>query len=333
MTHSDRTATLNNRTDSTRSLTTHPGRPRHPYPGAPAPAVSARDGAPRASAPTRHHTVWTGPIPATVWACGPIPLDPNARWPTGILTKIVTSFSAPGDRIILLHCPAPTGGLTDHGAAVQSDAEDAELAAALAAINDLHRTPRVIHFQPTATASGSTSPPLCADLLSSSPDSPHPPRTDPLPGSTADAAAIHLDTANADADLVITSLDSQHSGPCVSDHMTLLAARLLRAGGVLAVLTHSDWSKGELFDPTGPLVACAQNAGLLYLQHIIALHAPLRHRQPPSATTVTTTPAAHERGCAASHRRISSDVLVFAQHRDHQQSPTFATRAETEPMQ
>src|SRR5205085_2165103 len=144
-------------------------------------------------------------------------------------------------------------------------------------------------------ASGSTSPPLGADLLSSSPNSPHPTRTDPLPGSPADAAAIHPDTATADADLIITSLDPQHSGPCISDHLTLLAARLLRAGGLLAVLTHSDWSTGALLDPTGPLVACAQNADLLYLQHIVALHTPLRHRQPPSATTVTTPPAAHER--------------------------------------
>lgn len=140
MTHSDHTTTptLKNRTNATQSLTTHTGRHRQPYPSAPAPAVLARDGARRASAPTRHHTVWTGPIPATVWACGPVPIDPDARWPTAILTKIVTSFSTPGDRIVLLHCPAPTGGLTNHSPAVQSDAE---LASALAAINDLHRTP------------------------------------------------------------------------------------------------------------------------------------------------------------------------------------------------
>src|SRR4051794_35994583 len=112
MTRSDHTTTPTpkNRTNATQSLTTHPGRHRQPYPSAPTPAVSARHGAHRASTPTRHHTVWTGPIQATVWACGPVPIDPDARWSTAILTKIVTSFSAPGDRIVLLHGPASTGG-------------------------------------------------------------------------------------------------------------------------------------------------------------------------------------------------------------------------------
>lgn len=174
----------------------------------------------------------------------------------------------------------------------------------------------MIHFQSTATASGPTSQPLGADLLSSAPDNSYSPRTDPRPGSIPDAAAIHLDTATADADLVITSVHPHHNSPRTSDHMTLLAARLLRIGGLLAVLTHSDWSSGELFDPTGPLVAGAQNADLLYLQHIVALHTPIRHRQPPIATTAIDTSEAHERGCAPPHRRISSDVLVFAPPRD-----------------
>ena len=326
MTHCDHTTTptLKKRTNATPSLTTSPGRHRHPYPSAP--AGSARHGAPRASTPTRHHTVWTGPIPATVWPCGSVPIDPDARWPTAILSKIVTSFSAPGDRIVLLRGPASTGGLTDHCPAVEPDAE---FATALNTITDLHRIPRVNHWQPPGTASGSTSPPVGADLIST-PDSPHSPRIGPAPGNAPDAAAICLDIATADADLIITSLHPHHGGPCVSDHLTLLAARLLRVGGLLAVLTHSDWSSGELFDPTGPLVASAQNADLLYLQHIVALHTPLRHRQPPSATN---TSEAHGRRFAPPHCRISSDVLVFAQPRDHQQPPTVATGAEGDVTQ
>jgi len=296
-------------TDSSRSRATRPGRHRQPFPSAPARTVSARYGALRASAPTRHHTVWTGPIPATVWACGPLPTDPDATWPTAILTKIITSFSAPGDQIVLLHNPARTGGLTDHTPAVKSDAE---LATALAAIKDLHRTSQVIHWEPTATASRSTSPLSGADQLSTL-DSPWPPRTDPLPGSTPDGAATHLDTTTADADLIITSLPPQHSGRYTSDHITLLAARLLRVGGILVVLTHSDWSSGELLDPTGTVVACAQNADLLYLQHIVALHTPVHCGQLHSAPTVDQTPQAYGPGRATPHRRISSDVLVFAQ--------------------
>jgi SAM-dependent methyltransferase len=170
---------------------------------------------------------------------------------------------------------------------------------------------------------------LGADLLST-PDSPHSPRIDPPPDNAPDAAAIYLDIATADADLVITSLPPHHGGPCASDHLMLLAARLLRVGGLLAVLTHSDWSTGELLDPTGPLVASAQNADLLYLQHIVALHTSLRDGQPPS---VTKPSGAHGRGFVPPHRRISSDVLVFAQPRDHQQPPTVTTGAEGDGTQ
>src|SRR5581483_3840891 len=116
-----------------------------------------------------------------------------------------------------------------------------------------------------------------------------------------------------DADLIITSLPPQHSGPCPTDHITLLAAHLLRVGGILAVLTHSDWSSGELLDPTGHLGACAQNAHLLYIQHIVALHTPVHCGQLHSTPTVDQTPEAYGPGMAPPHRRISSDVLVFAQ--------------------
>jgi hypothetical protein len=130
------TPTPNSPTNLTQLPTTRPGRHHNPYPSAPARAASARHGAPRASAPTRPHTVWAGPIPATVWPCGPIPIDPDTRWPTAILTKIISSFSTPGDRIIILRSPTETGGLTDQSPGVESDAD---LATALAAIESLHR--------------------------------------------------------------------------------------------------------------------------------------------------------------------------------------------------
>jgi hypothetical protein len=102
----------------------------------------------------------------------------------------------------------------------------------------------------------------------------------------------------------------------------------LRVGGILVVLTRCDWPQGELIDPTGAVVASAQNADLLYLQHIVALHMPVRDgrfapesptdadRAITSATAVQQARAAHRaalRGLPTPHRRIHSDVLVFAQ--------------------
>ena len=92
------------------------------------------------------------------------------------------------------------------------------------------------------------------------------------------------------------------------------------------------------------MIAAAQNADLLYLQHIVALHVPVRdgrfatelltdiegsvagsaggaaHRTTTAAGTRTVVEqqarAAHHaavRGLPAPHGRIHSDVLVFAQ--------------------
>jgi hypothetical protein len=80
-----------------------------------------------------------------------------------------------------------------------------------------------------------------------------------------------------------------------------------------------------LVDPCGPVVASAQNADLLYLQHIVALHTPVRDG---AFTTELDSPATEEdararhraqvRGLPTPHRRIHSDVLVFAQPADHE---------------
>jgi hypothetical protein len=77
------------------------------------------------------------------------------------------------------------------------------------------------------------------------------------------------------------------------------------------------------------VVASAQNADLLYLQHIVALHAPVRGgglaaeslTEPDGAVAENEARGAHRaavRGLPAPHRRIHSDVLVFAQPHDYE---------------
>ncbi|KAA5825421.1 hypothetical protein F1721_32805 [Saccharopolyspora hirsuta] len=94
------------------------------------------------------------------------------------------------------------------------------------------------------------------------------------------------------------------------------AARLLRTGGILAVLTHTDSAHGELRDPTGDIVAAAQNADLLYLQHIVCLLAPIRDG---GLTPLPADPAAVGDRSPAwfRHRRVHADLLVFAQPHNH----------------
>ena len=341
MTRSDHSATPApvGRTDSTRPRRTGHDGDRRPYPSAPARTATSRRGTRRTSAPTRSHTASTAPTPATVWACGPTPIDPDAPWPTPILTKIVTSFSEPGDRVVVLpwptatptppHGPGRADALIDHAPTVEPDDE---LATVLAAITDLARRARVLRLEPDLTAGGRASRPFWADLVGT-PDNTPAPEPDALPGGAPDAAPHRLDVASADADLIITSLRPEPNADRASDHVALLAARLLRVGGILAVLTHSDWSQGELVDPTGPVVASAQNADLLYLQHIVALHTPIHCGQFVGhlhGAEAPTHDRAHGHGLPAPHRRISSDVLVFAQPHDHQPPPLAPAAAVVE---
>ncbi|MGH8920673.1 MAG: hypothetical protein ACRD0H_20455, partial [Actinomycetes bacterium] len=250
--------------------------------------------------------------------------------PTPIVNKIVTSFSKPGGRVVLLPwptIPAVAHAVIDHTGVTEPDTE---LATALTAIAELGRTVRVAHIEPTPTTHGPASRPFRADLAhdpdhtgTPPPGAPHPHLPNPAPH--------RLDPEARDTDVIITSLRPEHSGTRASDHLrdhiARLAARLLRLRGVLVVLTHSDWSQGELVDPTGPVVASAQHADLLYLQHIIALHTPIRDGHLLwHPTNPAISDEARSQHHAQPHHRISSDILVFTQPRDHQPPPlTLAT--------
>ena len=160
------------------------------------------------------------------------------------------------------------------------------------------------------------------------------------------------------ADLVFVDL----GGAAADDRLGILAGRALRDGGVLAVLTHchhmiddnsqilhrrsgenvlggddrddrdtdADTGAGRyrprLVDPTGSVVASAQNADLLYLQHLVIPTRPLAHPaaadQPdlPIATDTQLPPGHHSQlPRRALHRIAHADLLVFA--RTHGATP------------
>jgi hypothetical protein len=335
------------RDDSTRPAGTRRGAERRPYPtAATTTRVSpAKPGSASARSQSRGST--STPTPATVWTAGPAPIELDAAWPTPIVEKIVGAFSEPGGRVALLPWPGaqPTpgdrprltpvfsDGVLDHAPGAEPDGEVAD---ALAAVEGLHRTVRVVRVPVDPTAAGPGSEPFWADLVDGLDRSPatvsSPSRSDLRIGVLDGAQA-----APADTDLIITSLRPEDGGDHASDLVALLAARLLRVGGILAVITHCDWPAGELVDPTGAVVASAQNADLLYLQHIIALHAPVRDgrfaveslTELDDATDDEEARTVHRatvRGLPAPHRRVHSDVLVFAQ--PHQYEPLSVSPAE-----
>jgi hypothetical protein len=278
--------------------------------------------------------------------------------------KVVTSFSEPGASVVLLAWPthnhhrltlAPVGsdGVIDHAPGTEPDPE---LADTVHTVERLGRTARVERVPVDPEASGPASRPFWADLIAGS--GPAPTTVPTTPTIAVEMPVPHDSTGASDAfegaDIIIASLHVEHSGDHSSSHsdshaadlVALFAARLLRVGGILVVLTHCDWATGELTDPTGAVVAAGQNADLLYLQHIVALHAPIRDGQfvvadehPDSdfegyaedgGVGDPQARARHRalvRGLPAPHRRIHSDVLVFAQPHDHQPPPPQSTDA------
>jgi hypothetical protein len=319
------------RSDSPRPPATRRGGDRRPYPTASTTTRVSPAGPASSGAKARSRGSKSTPTPATVWTAGPVPIDLDAVWPTPILARIVTSFSVPGARVVLLPWPgtehAPrlaavgAGGVIDHAPGAEPDAE---LAGALDTVDGLDRTGRVVRVAVDPSASGPASEPFWADLLRG---------PDRAPAAFCESASSGVDSGVLDgasaggeqADLIVTSLRPEHSGDRAGDVVALLAARLLRLGGVLVVLTHCDWTRGELVDPSGPVVASAQNADLLYLQHIVALHAPVRDGDfapepdgPAAEQDARARHRAEARGLPAPHRRIHSDVLVFANPHDHE---------------
>ncbi|MBF6095728.1 hypothetical protein [Nocardia cyriacigeorgica] len=59
-----------------------------------------------AQARSPRHSTTTGarrrqPVPSTIWAAGPDPIDRTDRWPAPIVRRAATEFSRAGDRILL----------------------------------------------------------------------------------------------------------------------------------------------------------------------------------------------------------------------------------------
>ena len=84
-------------------------------------------------------------------------------------------------------------------------------------------------------------------------------------------------------------------------------ARWLAPGGVLAVATRNPAGAGRFADHTGAVVTAATNAGLTYLQHIIAV---LAHVQ-GDRLLLSSPPASVTLPADAVHAEAHTDLLVF----------------------
>ncbi|WP_433657947.1 hypothetical protein ACQPW1_39455 [Nocardia sp. CA-128927] len=210
-------------------------------------------------------------IPTTIWAAGTDPTQATAGWPIPVVSRAVTEFSHSKAKVILLDWPTHPFGSHRNSDAHRSRRTSNDVAAV---VESLDRTVTVI--------------------------------------DAASASGVWVAASCGGADLVITNPTPEHHDLNAGDSIAAAAAALLCEAGVLVVLTHSlTTSRGELVDPTSHVVAAAQGADLLYLQHIVAV--PIREdtvlAAAPDFETLTPMPV---------HRRIHTDVLVFLQPHDFQ---------------
>ncbi|WP_410658328.1 hypothetical protein [Amycolatopsis sp. lyj-112] len=257
------------------------------------------------------------------------------------MESITAAFTDPGAHVVLVDLgPAPTT-VPRSGVDGSATTGETSVAAAREAVFALDRTADTVTFHSGDGGSVASSRPFWADLVTDANDPSAAPAGAPLaPARTSarNGAEGPVPERGARADLVIVSLPA-HAAEAVSlDRLALLAANRLRHGGVFAVYTHSDWARGRLVDPTGVIVAAAQHADLLYLQHIVTLHTPVengRLRAAPSAAVAAEYDRARHRatvrGLPAPHLCVHGDVLAFAQPADPGAPPSAAGPAPAAP--
>jgi hypothetical protein len=145
------------------------------------------------------------------------------------------------------------------------------------------------------------------------------------PADAADAAAVSdASPQSVDvvfADLTDTGTDTGAGGARVDGRLGMIAAGVLCGGGILAVLTRCHPSaEGALVDASGDIVASAQDADLLYLQHIVIPDGPLLPRRRADAA-----PERPELDRPRAHVVVHADLLVFARPRAGTTEPQPST--------
>ena len=204
--------------------------------------------------------------PLSVWPATPAPGPAPGSGPEA--AHVITAFSRPGELVVIP--AAGTGAL---------------LSAAAAAGR------RVLGLFPGPAACHAASSRLDQDLG---------PARRPLAQARAGGLGLLLEAGCPEAGQAALAITGR-GGPGDGGELYAACERVLRPGGVLAVLTASTPRPGGLRDDPG---------GLIYAQHIVALHAAITGGQltpgPPGAARPDEAA-----GPPAVHACVHSDLLVF----------------------
>ncbi|GLZ30830.1 hypothetical protein Lesp02_30190 [Lentzea sp. NBRC 105346] len=242
-----------------------------------------------------------------------------ANWLLAAVIKIVTTYTQPGQRVLLL-APAPylappasrPTTLVHHRPQHDPYVGLHEAGWTVARLGrGVQTQTAVAHSEPVAECTVN-----------------EPAESESGPGLTTESPSVGH-TVGPSADRLRES-DSATTGHG-SDHYDLIItavqprtldwfhpadwADVLTPTGTLAIVTQGDRSSGRLADPAGALVRAAHHAGLSYLDRIALLREPVR-----DGALAVAAPAVRDRSSAASgrsttsvrHIQVHEDLLVFA---------------------
>ena len=260
--------------------------------------------------------------PASVWPCAEDELREGtgliAQWLLTAIIKLVTGYTAPGQRVLLLD-PAPhitppagwpstvAGHRPGHG----------PYAGLLEAGWTVVRLGRGVDTQ-TAAAHPDRIGDTAVDASGESESGPGPhapnPASDPHNAGGTDRQSGPDSAATAHSpdrfELIITAAE-----PHMLDALQPTDwAGLLTPTGTLAVITHSDNSGSWFTDPAGPLVRAAHHAGLRFTDRIALLRVPIRDTVRAVAGTAAHDHPADPPGpptTSVRHAQVHEDLFVF----------------------
>lgn len=252
----------------------------------------------------RRASVWRRvrrrPRVASVWPCGSSRKggtgigEPASEWLERAVVQIVTGYTEPGHRVLLIAPPPPRterpprwtttsrrDRLDPYLELLDTNWTIARLGrgvqTTLAAHPDDHPDPVGVsaHVEPSSEDSAAASRPKHNDLVD------------------------HQASAGS-FDLIVTAADPRdHSWIASRDWPTLL-----RGPGILAVIAHSHNDGGQLHDPLAHIVLTVRNRGLEWIDHVVLLD---RHPdEEGSAPRASDEPWQPTR-----HLRVHHDLLIF----------------------
>lgn len=256
--------------------------------------------------------------PSTVWPCAQD--DPCegtgllAGWLLTAVVKIVTTYTRPGQRVLLLE---PATYLAPSEPRAANDGRGQSVPGPYAGLHEagwtIVRLGRGVQTQTTVTHSDpgehldtESGCGLRESVDSPTVDEPAGPSTHEDSGPDSGPSGLSPDRY----DLVIAAAGPGSSGWLRSVDW----GSVLTPTGVLAVVTQGDRSGNRLTDPARSLVRAADSAGLRYLDRIALLRAPIR-----DGALVVTTPTSRTRSHNSTrpltqlvrHVQVHDDLLVF----------------------